>query len=165
MASPNYGEESRNANSKWEACYLCGPLKIWAMLYFDSGSVEPTEGETLTGATSGDTGVVSDWSLLSGSWAGGDAAGFVYLESPTGYDYMDLLVFDDDELINGSTGGSNMLTANGDGYVQKSGCLYPQESLTEADGHKFCAEHYRFRYDKKSIDETVLESGEEDREI
>lgn len=47
---------------------------------FDSGSVEPTIGEIFTEATSLMTGTVEGVYLTSGSWAGSDAAGKVYLK-------------------------------------------------------------------------------------
>lgn len=49
-------------------------------LPFNSGSVAPTIGELLTGALSGVEGKVVGFYLISGSWAGGDALGKVYLK-------------------------------------------------------------------------------------
>jgi len=64
-------------------CETCGgSLVERCELQFVHGSVEPTVGETLTGATSGDTGVVTSVTLEGGSWAGGDAVGTVYLSAP-----------------------------------------------------------------------------------
>ncbi len=49
-------------------------------LPFSAGSAEFVIGETLTGEVSGATGQVVDFHLTSGTWAGGDAAGVVYLK-------------------------------------------------------------------------------------
>jgi hypothetical protein len=48
-------------------------------LHFDSGSEEPSVGDTISGATSGSTAVVHRVLLLSGTWAGGDATGIIYI--------------------------------------------------------------------------------------
>ncbi len=54
-------------------------------LAFTSGGVtEITAGQTITGATSGATAVVGTVVRTSGTWAGGDAAGFFYFVSQTG---------------------------------------------------------------------------------
>ena len=75
-------------------------------LDFDSGSVVPVVGETLTGATSSATGKVIWVNVSGGTWGGGDAAGTVYLgDCSTG-------CFNDDELITGSVGGVNIMTVN-----------------------------------------------------
>jgi hypothetical protein len=44
------------------------------------GTNELAAGETITGATSGATAVIKEVLLYSGSWAGGDAAGFFIVE-------------------------------------------------------------------------------------
>lgn len=54
------------------------------MSFNSGGTYEVLVGDTLTGATSGATGVVFDIELTSGSWAGGDAAGTIWLNSVTG---------------------------------------------------------------------------------
>lgn len=52
----------------------------YALLRFDNGSVEIAEGDTVAGGTSGHTGIaVIDAILESGSYGGGDAAGYVIL--------------------------------------------------------------------------------------
>lgn len=81
-----------------------------------SGSTEFTVGETITGATSGATGVVTHYTLDSGSWAGGDAAGTLYMKDTSG-------TFQNPEDLDGSSGGANMattastLTGSGGGWV------------------------------------------------
>lgn len=53
-------------------------------LSFSTGTAEIFEGNTVTGATSGATGVVARVVLQSGSWTVGDAAGRLILSSTTG---------------------------------------------------------------------------------
>ena len=52
-------------------------------LPFDTGTVEFTRGETLTGAISGGDGEVVDWYVSAGAWGGGNAAGKVYIKQNT----------------------------------------------------------------------------------
>ena len=77
---------------------------------YDSGSVAPVVGEALTGDTSSATGNVISYTLASGTWGGGDAAGVITLGAVTG-------TFIDNEDITGSTGGANILTVNGDSAI------------------------------------------------
>lgn len=52
---------------------------------YTGGGVLPVKiGEILTGATSGATAQVVDFTLTSGTWAGGDAAGVLYLDNQSG---------------------------------------------------------------------------------
>lgn len=55
---------------KWYSCAICGTQLKQIHLLFTSGSVEPTVGETFTGASSSDTGVVVESLLSTGTWAG-----------------------------------------------------------------------------------------------
>jgi len=52
-------------------------------LPYDTGTVEFTRGETLTGAVSGGDGEVIDWYVSAGTWGGGNAAGKVYIKQNT----------------------------------------------------------------------------------
>lgn len=73
-------------------------------LPFNSGGTKAyTVGETLTGTTSGATGVVVDFHLTSGGWSTGDATGVVYLRNITGTFQA--------ENLNGSTAGANCATS------------------------------------------------------
>jgi len=97
----------------WEATTSTSLSAVFpAAMGFNSGSTEFTIGETLTGNSSGDTATVAFWIVTSGTWGGGDAAGTVYLSdrSTTGATIDD---FTDGEGINGSVGGNNMATVNG----------------------------------------------------
>ena len=80
--------------------------EIWRLDY-TSGSTEFTVGETLTGATGGATGIVVEYALLSGTWGGGDAAGYVWLKQKSG-------TFEAENL-NGSIAGADCATIAGAG--------------------------------------------------
>ena len=54
------------------------------VLDFTSGSDEPTLGDTLSGQTSGATGVLAGVFVTSGAWATNDAAGFFVFSAVTG---------------------------------------------------------------------------------
>lgn len=77
----------------------------WGKLAFDAGGTTPIAvGDTVTGATSGATGVVMAVGVSSGSWAGSNAAGVLYIKDLSG-------TFSNDESI--QVGGSTRATANG----------------------------------------------------
>lgn len=75
-------------------------------LGFDSGSVEITVGETITGEDSGATGVVVSVTVATGSWGGGDAAGTIIISDQTD-------VFNADEELDGSISGEGIATTTG----------------------------------------------------
>jgi hypothetical protein len=79
--------------------------KGYAVIEFNSGSVEPSVGDILTGAISGATGVfVGTFSpLTSGTWAGGDAVGTLYVETVTG-------TFQAENIDNTTTATANIAT-------------------------------------------------------
>ena len=51
-------------------------------LPFGTGTTAIIKGDTVTGASSGKTGIVVAVYVASGTWAGGDAAGFLYVKYP-----------------------------------------------------------------------------------
>lgn len=76
---------------------------------FDSGGTDELVDDTkIEGGTSGATGIVRYVELLSGTWAGGDAVGWIYFEKISG-------TFQDNEQINRTkpTTSSNIATVNG----------------------------------------------------
>ncbi|MCD6197488.1 MAG: hypothetical protein J7K15_02805 [Deltaproteobacteria bacterium] len=78
-------------------------------LGFDSGgTTEIKVGDKIQGATSGATGIIRAVELTSGSWSGGDAAGYFYFEQITG-------TWQDNETINRirPSSASNVATVNG----------------------------------------------------
>jgi len=148
---------------KYDYCHICGPVKLRAVVHFDSGSVAPTIGETVTGATSTDTGVIEFAQLTDGSYANGDAVGVIILTSPTGYDEYNLSIFSDDEALNGSTAGNNFATAKGISGITKSGRLHPDWNLIEYRGVKYCKRHYAFIFSQEWKDEEKINLNENDR--
>ena len=77
---------------------------VYKVLNFITGSTSISVDDTLTGASSGDSGRVLQVNLTSGSWVGGDAAGNIVLGNPTG-------VFQDAEDLQVS--GSTVAVASG----------------------------------------------------
>jgi len=87
-------------------------------IYFDTGAVEFTVGETLTGAIGGATGVVVSWYESDGTWAGDDAKGGVYVSGITG-------AFQAEE-INGSVGGDGMAESTAASSLSGDDDTYPE---------------------------------------
>ena len=153
------------AGAKWDVCVLCGSKRVKVLVHFDSGSVAPTTGETITGATSTDTFVVEGYHLISGTFAAGDAVGVIEGKTPTGYDDINLEIFQNDENLNGSTSGANFATVNKIGAVQISGRLIPDSEMIEYKGKKYCSAHFRFTFNKEWADDAEIDTKKEgDRE-
>ena len=132
--------------------------------YDSGGTTAPTVGETFTGDESGDTGVVTVVQpLISGTSAGGDATGYITLDTLTGYDGEQLTMFQDNEAINGSSAGDNCLTANGAGQVNIDGIFYPRRLLVKLRGKWYCQWHYRFRTKQENLDEQRINVSERER--
>jgi len=148
-------------------CCMCGTRIKMAEVWFDSGSVAPTTGETLTGATSEDTGVVVDYKVYTGTIAGGDAAGVVTLKTLTGTsvdsDTLVETVFQDNEELNGGTGGDGMMTVDGTPQVNKYGRLYRESDTVLFRGKRYCTAHFPFKWDNKLRDELHFDIDEGDR--
>lgn len=68
----------KSTGSGWSAVTLGKQLR------FTQGTSQINDGVTVTGATSGATGVVARVVVQSGTWAAGDAAGLLILSSTTG---------------------------------------------------------------------------------
>ena len=56
----------------------------WAWVAFTGGDTEPSLGDTIWGDTSDETGILEYISLESGTWGGGDAAGYMLLSNLSG---------------------------------------------------------------------------------
>lgn len=56
----------------------------WPLEFTSGGTDKPRVGDIITGATSADTAEIDKITLSSGSWAGGDAAGILWLRKVTG---------------------------------------------------------------------------------
>jgi hypothetical protein len=60
-------------------------IKIYMMAYDSGGTTyQPVLGDLIIGATSSATGIVLSCSLDSGTWAGGDGAGVIYMYNVSG---------------------------------------------------------------------------------
>jgi hypothetical protein len=154
--SPSYSEH------RYRECAICGLNQYLATLDFSAGSVSPTVGETLTGATSADTGVVLEVSLWSGTYAGGDAAGRILLETITGWDRLQYSIYDASESITGSTGGVGMMTVE-NGTVKVNNRLSPEGETAVVDGVRYCRFHFDLKFPKKYLAEAVLDLDERER--
>lgn len=86
-----------------------GHLKSYSIPFSGGGTTEVEVGDTIKGATSAATAVVQQVLLSSGTWAGGDAAGFFIVNSVTGTFQSENVYVDSD-----STSGSDdaTVTAN-----------------------------------------------------
>lgn len=161
---PHRADHAKDGGEKWGECVLCGLLRRRALVHFDSGSVTPTQYETVTGATSGDTMVLDRYVLISGTFAGGDAVGVFEGTSPTGYDDAILEIFQDNENLNGSASGANFATVNKTGAIEVSGRLVSDAELIEYRGKTYCRPHFKFKFENDWKDEIKVDRKEGDRE-
>jgi hypothetical protein len=99
-------------------------------LPFDTGDVEFTIGETLTGATGGAVGTVVDWIVTAGAWATNDAAGKVWLKQQSAVDYQA-------ENLTGSIAGAACAAATG---------VQTNMTLTEADARTYSTTNINSRW-------------------
>jgi hypothetical protein len=148
---------------KYYECHICGPQKYWSVIHFDSGSVAPTVGETVTGATTADTGTIETVTLSSGTYAGRDAVGVIVLSGVSGYNRDTLLVFQNDEALNGSTSGNDFATVNGTTGVTRNGRIYPEWAIVEYEGRRYCRDHFPWRWRREWEKDTALDISESDR--
>ena len=154
--SPAYDE------SRYRECSVCGFNQYWATLDFTSGSVAPTVGETLTGAVSGNTGVVLEVALYTGTYAVGDATGRILLDTIAGWDRLQMSVFTALEEVNGSVGGAGMATVD-NGTVKVNNRLSPEGETVLLDGVRYCRVHFDLRFPKKYLAEAEVDYDESDR--
>jgi hypothetical protein len=81
---------------------LAASMRLYAHIPFDTGSVEIVPGSNLAGATSTASYPVHSVNVVSGTWAGGDAAGYVVIDARS--DYLDAPYTDGEGLqVNGVT--------------------------------------------------------------
>jgi hypothetical protein len=156
-------DRSERLRVGWDACDFCGAKHIQVDLKFTSGSVEPTEDEVITGASSGSTCVFVEVVLLSGSWAGGDAAGWMKCSTPSAWDGDTQRWGTADEILNGATAGNNFATLDDLGEIKKYGHLHPKSELTDRDGKRLCIAHYNWYFGPRDRDAEIIEIREEDR--
>jgi hypothetical protein len=144
-------------NERYYACCMCEPWHTYYELRFDAGSTAATVGETITGATSLDTGVVVTATLESGTYAGGNAVGTLELSGVTGM--LDSLAFNDNETLTGSS--TFVGVADGRGIEKVYGLRYPEGSTVERDGRRYCSFHALLRFRKKDMDAEFIDVEEE----
>jgi len=166
LTSTPSNDLKRNDADKWYECVICGPARLYVRLGFSSASVEPTLGETITGATSGHTGVVDRIHLFSGAYTTGDAVGEVLLLSPTGYDIGTQTCFEEGEVLNGSVAGDAFASVDAEtpGLLSRSGRLYREGDTIVRDNKRYCSMHYHYHWDKRSRQESEFSIDEGDRE-
>lgn len=116
MKAPGSVIASKNYEVKAEGYARCEGFEIFDgrpkpseaeywILFFDNGSAAISEDDTVTGATSGHTGIaVADAVVTAGTYGGGDAEGYLVLYNTTG-------VFQDNENLQVSAATKS--TANG----------------------------------------------------
>jgi hypothetical protein len=152
--------ESKNDGSgkKWYTCALCGRSYTQVEIPFSSGSVVPTDGETLTGATSGATAVVDNVKLISGAWDG-TATGIIWANSPTGIDFDSGHWGSHNETVTGSISASFAL--EGYGHKKTYGRVYSEADIVERDGIFLCTMHNQARWSFRDKNEQVIEISEE----
>jgi hypothetical protein len=115
------------------------------MDYYDA-TVAPTVGETITGVTSGKTATVSS--------ASKSTAGTMVVASPSG-------TFTDGELLTGSTSGASFATLRC--YIDRRyGFSYPDSTIVEYNGKKYCPEHFRAKVRNEALDEQSIDIREEE---
>jgi len=127
----NFAQKIRG--EKWHTCHLCGgnQYKRVEVKFTSGGTKEVKEDDTLTGAASTDYGTVTEVELLSGTWAGGDAAGYIEIENAVGV--ADRLWGSEDEVLK-TDASSNIATMDGYGYEKTYGIMYPLSYLTKYEG-------------------------------
>ena len=92
--------------------------RIGNVIAFTSGSSEPDVRDVIEGATSGATATVAYIDLVSGTWGGGNAAGFIILAKESG-------TFQAED-INISGGATNVLTCSGAAAdIETTTCTIP----------------------------------------
>lgn len=94
------------------------------LVAFTSGSVRPAKGDQISGATSSQTATVIDTIITSGSWSGGDAAGFIFAESVSG-------AFQAENLDNDTSGQTNFATIGAD-FTAGVGAVVASKSIAYA---------------------------------
>lgn len=101
--SNDYLEWEFNSNDVADGNTVYGIFAYTHVVPFDTGSGEVKVGDTVTGAASGATGVVTGVVITSGSWGGGNAAGYFFVKNKSG-------VFQNDENL--QVGGVTKCVSN-----------------------------------------------------
>ena len=174
---PRRTDWSRNPGEKWYECVLCGPKRVTAIVEIDRAIGGPTVGETITGATSGHTGIVEKvYPMLTVPHRYGESAYGTYsyggcerkkviLSSATGHDDINLEIFQNGEYLNGTISGVSFSVVNGLGSIQISGRLVPDSNIIEYHGKHYCRAHFLFLFGHEWLDDAKVDTATEgDRE-
>ena len=145
------------SGDKYRHCHVCGPVTHRVVVHFDGSSATPTVGETITGVTTGDAGVVESVTMT------GDTTGVMVLTSPTGYDSESSVMFQDNEALTGTTSGASFSLVNGGCGINISGRLHPDWNLIEYRGIYYCREHFTFMFKQEWIDDQRPSINENER--
>jgi hypothetical protein len=116
-----------------------------SLLNFDTGTSEIVAGDTITGATSGKTAVVTSVTLSSGTWSGGTAAGYLSIKNNTGTwtDNENITVLGTNRaLVNGAAEPSKVTVATADGTIYN-------QTINPNGKYEFI--NYNFRGDSSGI--------------
>ena len=105
LAPANITATVENSPEEWCSVFI-DTTPVFSVPFY-GGSSEIIVGETVTGATSGATGIVTLVVVTGGTWAGGDAEGYILIDTVSG-------VLENDEDINGSMSGLDAAEVNGD---------------------------------------------------
>lgn len=98
---------SEQTDEPVEGVILAVRLEYLKILAFTSGSVVPQIGDQISGATGGATGVIEQYEVTSGTWAGGDAAGNIWIRDQSG-------TFQSENLDNDTASETNFATIGAD---------------------------------------------------
>ncbi|MDD3545718.1 MAG: PKD domain-containing protein, partial [Kiritimatiellae bacterium] len=123
--------DSRSGEQPWTGYAGSNPKDGMFKIAFDAGTAAPAIGATVVGTTSGTAGQVVAAHVSSGSWAGSNAAGTLYLKQTSG-------TFTNDEAL--TVGGTPFATADTpNGNAGITGTINTFETAGEALGDGYGA--------------------------
>ncbi len=168
---PRYPNWSPPKGEKWRSCRFCGssPRKL-VKLKIESGDTEPSDGDLVTGGSSSATGYYLDGceQNISGTWAGGDWAGWITLYSVSGDVAYEFTWGEAEETISWDT-GSAKLSQIGHVILADGTTLHPESDMVKRDGHWYCIWHYNWYFRGKDRDDenkltNISESPDREKE-
>lgn len=95
----------------------------WPMVFTSGGTDVPRVGDVVVGATSSHTGEIAKITLSGGSWAGGDAAGTLWLRKVTGEFQAEDLDIDARGITNFATIAAGLKTAGNLALLKAAGIV------------------------------------------
>ncbi len=106
FTSGNVGGLFKLKHTRTDNSINASPSSPSTYIDFTSGSREPSVGDTIKGSSSGATAEVFSKNITSGTWAGNDAAGEIYLNNVSG-------TFENETINNDTTSKTDILTCSG----------------------------------------------------